>query len=126
VIPAASIEAIADPDIREVPEEMLADSIAPEHLPGQEEIAGLVRARVDELKVLPGVELFGDRRAALHAALTDLLHRWFFERRLLLRTMVRSASQNSRRQVLRPRSGSLAIDLCVELLRSGGFAEISA
>jgi hypothetical protein len=118
VIPAEALEAISDPDIREVLKEMLADRIEPERRPGPEEIAGLVRGCVDELKVLPGVELFGDRREALHGALTELLRQWFFERRSLL--------QESGRQVLPPRSGSLAIDLCVDLLRSRGFAEISA
>jgi len=125
VIPAEAIEAIADPDIREVLEEMLADSIAPERRPAPEEITGLVRACVDELKVLPGVELFGDRRAAFQRALTDLLRHWFFERRSL-QPKLRAASQASNRQTLSPRSGSLAIDLCMDLLRTGEFAEISA
>ena len=112
MIPA---EAIEDPDIREVMQELFADSIAPGRRPSPEEISGLVRDCVDELEVLPGVELFGDRREALHVALTDLLRLWF-----------RARGRAAGRQVLPPRSGSLAIDLCVGLLRSGGFAEISA
>jgi hypothetical protein len=134
VIPAEAIEAIEDHDIREVLEELVADSIPPERRPGPEEIPGLGRDCVDALKILPGVELFGDRREALHAALTDLLRRWFFERRSLLGTLASAGSRASdpqpmrrlRRALLDRSSGSVVIDLCVDLLRTGEFGEISA
>jgi hypothetical protein len=112
-IPARAIE---DPDIRAVLKESLAESIAPER-PGPEEIPGLVRDCVDELEVLPAVELFGDRREAFHAALTDLLRWSFFER---------AGSRRSDRHASPRWSGSVVVDLCVDLLGTGEFAEISA
>ena len=126
MIPAGAIAAIEDPDIREVLEELLADSIVHERRPDPWEIPGLVRDCVDEIKVLPGVELFGDRREALHAALKQLIRSWFFGRQSLVRTVARAGSRASAWHPIPRRSGSIVIDLCVDVLRTGEFAEISA
>jgi len=127
--PETGIEAFAaieDPDIREVLEGLCEGTTSPERHPDPEEIPGLARECLNRLKVLPGVELFGDRREALLAALTDLLHRWFFERRSILLTMARSSGRASPGEPRRRTSGSPLIDLCMNLLRDRDLAEISA
>ena len=127
--PETGIEAFAaieDLDIREVLEGLCEGTTSPERHPDPGAIPGLARECLNRLKVLPGVELFGDRREALLAALTDLLHRWFFERRSILLTMARSSGRASPGEPRRRSSGSPLIDLCMNLLRDRDLAEISA
>jgi hypothetical protein len=108
---------------------------------------------VDRLKVLPGVEVSGDRRDELEKLLGRLLRLWFRERLSLGMAAInelgrRGGAKLSYEQAFRdvvwarlglprtaPRSRlerlpaeerDLLVYLCLELLRSGDFAEIHA
>ena len=115
--------------------------------------ARLARACVDRVKVLPGVEVFGDRRDELEELLGRLLRLWFRERLSLGMAAIqelgrRGGAHLSHEQAIRnvvwarlrlpptaPRvrperppaeERPLLVHLCLELLRSGDFAEIHA
>ena len=113
--------------------------------------ARLARACVDRVKVLPGVEVFGDRRVELEELLGCLLRLWFREgpslRMAAIRALGRQGGahlchEQAIRKVVWARLGlpptpprarperppaekrPPLVYLCLELLRSGDFAEI--
>jgi len=134
-------------------------------IPAPEAIPLLARTCVDRVKVLSGVEVYGDRRSDLQEAIRRILHACFVDRHELVMAMVRARRRRRRearsdqmnpgheawRRALawelaglpapagrsaEPRrtdgelqgagTRPLEVELCVALVQSGDFAEISA